>query len=123
MATQPIVHIEIVSKDPKAAGNFYKDVFGWKIEADNHLDYTMFTAEPGPAGGIPRANEEQNMKPGDIILYINSDDINADLARIGTHGGKTLVPKTEITGMGWFAIFSDPPGTRLALFQAMNGQM
>ena len=27
-------------------------------------------------------------------------------------------PKTEIPGQGWFAIFSDPTGNRLALYTA-----
>jgi predicted enzyme related to lactoylglutathione lyase len=26
------------------------------------------------------------------------------------------VPKTEIPGMGWYAIFSDPTGNRIGLF-------
>ncbi len=122
MATQPIVHIEIVSKDPRAAGNFYKEVFGWEIEIDEKFNYVQFKANPGPAGGIPQVDEAQNMKPGDVVLYINSDDINADLAHIGACGGKTLVPKMEIPGIGWFAIFSDPTGSRLALFQPGGSQ-
>ena len=39
MEGHPIVHIEIASSDPKAAGKFYSDLFGWKIEVDDRFNY------------------------------------------------------------------------------------
>jgi predicted enzyme related to lactoylglutathione lyase len=32
------------------------------------------------------------------------------------------MPKTEIPGTGWFAIFSDPTGVTLALYTGMANQ-
>ncbi len=121
MAAQPIVHIEIVSKDPRASGEFYKDVFGWKIDIDENFDYVQFSADPGTGGAFPQADEAQNMKPGDVVLYIGVDDIESTLARIEQRGGQTLVPKTEIPGIGWFAIFNDSTGNRMALYTSMRG--
>jgi predicted enzyme related to lactoylglutathione lyase len=122
MANHPIVHIEVVSKDPHATGDFYKEVFGWKIDVDEKFDYVQFSAEPGPGGGFPPADAQQNIKPGDVLLYIDTDDIEATLARIEACGGKTLAPKSEIPGIGWFAIFSDNNGNRLALYTSMRPQ-
>ena len=121
MAAQPIVHIEIVSKDPRASGNFYKEVFGWKIDIDENFDYVQFSADPGIGGAFPQADAAQNMKPGDVVLYIGVDNIEATLARIEECGGKTLMPKTEIPGIGWFAIFNDSTGNRMALYTSMRG--
>ena len=121
MSSHPIVHIEIAAKDPAAASKFYADAFGWKIEVDQHFDYHMFAAEGGPGGGFNKVDGKQN-KVGDIIPYIDCDDIDASLKKIESLGGKTLQGKTEIPGMGWFAFFADPTGNRMALYTAMQMQ-
>jgi predicted enzyme related to lactoylglutathione lyase len=115
MANHPIVHIELSANTPKEASKFYADVFDWKIQVDNTFDYHMFQAEGGPGGGFVKTGENDT-KIGDVLVYIGTDDIEGTLAKIESHGGKTLVPKTEIPGMGWFAIFHDPTGNRMALF-------
>jgi hypothetical protein len=122
MANYPIVHVEIVSKNPHTAGDFYKEVFGWKIDVDQNFDYVQFSADPGPGGGFPQVDEQQGMQSGDVLLYLGTDDIEGTLARIEACGGKTLAPKTEIPGIGWFAIFADNNGSRLALYTSMRAQ-
>lgn len=115
MAAHPIVHIELWAKDPATSSKFYADVFDWKIEADPKFNYYMFSAAGGPGGGFV-TDQYQQYKQGDIIPYIATDDIDATLKKIEAMGGKTLQPKTEIEGIGWFAFFSDPGGNRLALY-------
>lgn len=120
MQGHPIVHIEIPAANASAAGTFYGDVFGWKIEADATYNYVMFQAEGGPGGGFVEPNESASIayRPDSLLVYIGTDDIDASLAQIEAHGGKTLLPKTEIPTIGWWAVFSDPAGNRLALFTA-----
>ncbi|HEY7123085.1 MAG TPA: VOC family protein [Ktedonobacterales bacterium] len=115
MSKHPIVHIELPANDTKAAGQFYATVFGWKTQTDPNFDYTMFAAEGGPGGGFIKAGEGET-KIGQPLIYIDTDDIDASLAQIEAHGGKTLTPKSEIPGVGWFAVFSDPAGNRVALY-------
>ncbi len=57
-----------------------------------------------------------------MLIYLSSDDIDADLGKVGSLGGATVVPKTEIPQTGWFAIFTDPTGNRIGLYTAMAGQ-
>lgn len=118
MSNHPVVHIEIPGADTKAAGKFYGDVFGWKIQTDPGFDYTMFEAEGGPGGGFIKFGESMgvNYKPNEVLIYIGTDDIDASLASIQKHGGKTVLGKTEIPHVGWFAIFTDPSGNRIALY-------
>lgn len=127
MANHPIVHIEIPSHDPAAAGKFYADVFGWHHQSDPMYDYHMFQAEGGPGGGFVKASDGSSegmghYKIGEVLLYIGADDIDATLAKVEEHGGKTIVPKTEIPHVGWFGIFTDPAGNRMALFSEMSQQ-
>lgn len=115
MSKHSFVHVEFAAKDPKAAAEFYKALFGWKIEEMPDMDYVMFDAEPAPGGGFSRVDGEM-YKPGDVVVYVSTDDIEASLAKVEELGGKTLLPKTEIPGMGWFAFFSDPTGNRVGLY-------
>ena len=120
MAKHSIVHIELSAADPKAAGKFYKELFGWKIDVDEKSKYVQFTPEEGSGGGFNQVGE--NAKAGDVLVYVSTDDIEASLAKAEKLGGMTVVPKSEIPGFGWFAIFSHPTGNRVGLYTAMNPQ-
>lgn len=119
MSTQPIVHFDISAKDPAVSSKFYGDVFGWKIQKDDKFSYYMFQAEGGPGGGFVQVGKDY--KAGEVIPYIMSQDIDADLKKISAHGGKVLSPKTEIPGIGWFAFFADPAGNRIGLYSGPVG--
>ncbi|HEV7216325.1 MAG TPA: VOC family protein [Chloroflexota bacterium] len=120
MATQPIVHIDIPATDPKAAGVFYADVFGWQVQTPPGMDdYPMFTADGGPGGGFPRAGQTVDQLTntvGEPLVYLASQDINSDLQRVQAHGGQTVLPKTAIAEYGWYAIFRDPSGNKIGLY-------
>ena len=118
MAAQPIVHIELVTTDPKAAGQFYQEVFGWKLDLDPTFDYLQFEAQGGPGGAFIKPDNDN--AGANAVIYLASDDIDADLSRVQAAGGQVVVPKTEIPQTGWFAIFSDPSGSRMALYQSMH---
>jgi predicted enzyme related to lactoylglutathione lyase len=127
MASHPIVHIEIPAGDPQVLGQFYADVFGWKLDLDPTYNYLQFQAEGGPGGAFVKAGETMSgeypaYEVGKPLLYIGTDDIDAALARVESRGGKVLLPKTEIPSVGWFSIFSDPTGNVMALFAGMRPQ-
>lgn len=115
MANHPISHIEIPATNPGTAGTFYHDVFGWKIETNPEHNYVTFQSEGGPRGGFTGPSEP-SYKPDRLLVYIATDDIDATLAAIEAHGGKTVLPKTEIPHVGWWAVFTDPAGNHLGLF-------
>lgn len=117
MSDHPIVHVEIPAKDPVKAAQFYKTLFDWGVEEQQSMDYVTFNGGEGTRGGFPRIDGEM-YKPGDITLYIDTNDIEGTLKRIESAGGKTVMPKSEIPGMGWFALFVDPSGNRIGLFTA-----
>jgi len=116
MSKHPIVHIEISAKDLVKASNFYSELFGWKTENVPEMNYATFEAEGGPGGGFSPIMDTN--PPGTVTVYVQTDNIDADLEKINRLGGETIVRKTEIPGMGWFAIFSDPTGNKLGLYTA-----
>jgi predicted enzyme related to lactoylglutathione lyase len=118
----PVNWFEIVGgSDPARLQSFYRDVFGWKIDASNPMQYGMVTAEEGGiGGGIGSAPEGS---PGHVTVYVDVDDPATYLARVEQLGGKTITPPTEIPGFGvTFALFSDPEGHVVGLTKAGGGQ-
>ncbi|OGO27887.1 MAG: hypothetical protein A2W33_05850 [Chloroflexi bacterium RBG_16_52_11] len=118
MAKRNIVHIEIPAADMEEAGKFYHDLFGWEIQSFPEMNYTMWDAGFGSAGGFNIVGDE--FKPGDVLIYVASQDIEADLKNAEKLGGKILRPKTEIPQTGWYAIFKDPTGNMIGLYTSMD---
>lgn len=114
MSTHPIVHIEFSAKDHVAAAKFYSDLFGWKTESIPQMNYATFAAEGGPGGGFAPVGETN--PAGSTVVYVDSEDIEGDLAKAVKLGAKALVHKTEIPGMGWFGLFTDPTGNLVGLY-------
>lgn len=121
MASQPIVHVDFASNDPGAAATFCAELFGWQIQHDQNFDYHMFRAGDGPGGGFVKADGVQNHAAG-ALVYVGVDDIEATLAQAEALGGRTIQPKMEIPGTGWFAILTEPGGGRVALYTPMSPQ-
>lgn len=115
MSNRQIVHIEIPSKDAKKNSKFYADLFGWELTVFEQLNYVMFNSgENSPGGGFPPLADFN--KTDRMMIYVNSDDIDADLKKVESLGGKKVTDKTEIPGQGWFAVITDPEGNTLALY-------
>jgi predicted enzyme related to lactoylglutathione lyase len=120
---KPIVHIEIPASNGAVAAKFYGDAFGWELSHDDSFDYWQFEPSAQPGGGFVNVSDGTNAdmgsaKVGDLRIYIASDDIEADLARIESLGGARAGDPMEIPGVGWFATFTDPTGNTLALYKA-----
>jgi len=120
MSKRNVVHVEIPAADVGAAGTFYQELFNWKLQHVPEMNYTMWEAGDGSGGGFPGVSDEA--PAGKVIVYIHSDDIDADLQRVEELGGKVIHPKSEIPQTGWYAFFQDPTGNVLGLYTSMNPQ-
>ena len=119
MAEQPkpgaIVHVEFHVKDPKKVENFYSNLFGWKFTPVPGIDYSLFEAPSGPGGGV--GGLQPGNWPAGITNYILVSSVEDYQKKVQKAGGKIIVPKAEVMDQGWFAVFEDPAGNRLALWQ------
>jgi predicted enzyme related to lactoylglutathione lyase len=118
MTKRNIVHIEIPSADFAASGKFYEKLFGWKITPVPEMNYALWEPSEGPGGGFNPLGEET--KVGEVLIYVNSDDIEADLKKAKSLGATILREKDEIPDTGWFGVFKDPTGNMIALYTSMN---
>lgn len=116
MAHGEINHIEFPADDPERAKAFYGAVAGWEFgEMPEFPDYYLFRSGEGYGGAIGKRDVSA---PHSLRIYIEVDSIEDALAASDRTGGRTKEPKTEIQGMGWFAVVTDPEGSDVGLFQS-----
>jgi predicted enzyme related to lactoylglutathione lyase len=114
---RPVVHWELWSEDPAGIAKFYQQVFDWDIRQIPDLDYRL--VETGGDGGInggimkPKAGPW----PGKMAFYVDVDDLDAYAARIKAAGGKIVVDKVEVPGVGQLSLFEDPDGRVLGMWK------
>lgn len=108
-----IVHCELYSDDPSATKKFYESVFGWKFREIPNAGYWIIKAPERPHGGL--LQRRASPKPGGFnppatLNYIYVKSVDEAAKKIVAAGGKILVPKYEIPGMGFFSVFQAPGG-------------
>jgi predicted enzyme related to lactoylglutathione lyase len=113
---RPVVHWEFWSRDPNKLGEFYKKVFDWSIRHIPEMDYRL--VETGGAGGINGGmmTPKQGPWPGNMCFYIDVDDLAAYCAKIRAAGGKVVVERMDVAGVGAFSLFEDPDGRVIGLW-------
>lgn len=116
--SHPIIHLEIPITDTKKSGEFYEKLFGWKMDYGWGPDYVVFSYEIGEDSGLRGGglDKKDNIKPGNLIIYVHADNIEAMLERAEKLGGKRVQEKTEIPNVGWFGLFEDLNGNTIGLF-------
>ena len=112
-----VVHFEIPADATERATAFYEKVFGWRFQKwEGPMEYWLASTgasdQPGIDGGVHRR------QPGQVTTNsIQVDDLDQSLACVEANGGKPVVPKMEIQGMGWVAYCTDTEGNVFGLFQ------
>ena len=111
----PVVHFEIIGPDAGALHSFYGDLFGWKVNADNPMNYGIVEKEgDGIGGGIGSAPDGNSR----VTVYVQADDPQAVLDKAEQMGGTTVIPVTEIPNAATFALFSDPAGNVMGVVKS-----
>lgn len=109
-----LVHFEIPAADAARARGFWSGVFGWEFGDSAMPDVEYYMVRTGEdQGGAVMPSEGT---PG-IVVYFDTDDIDASLAKVREHGG-TAEDKMPIPHVGWFARCTDPEGNAFSLFQS-----
>ena len=125
----PVVHFEIAGPDGPALRQFYRDLFGWKIEVQGEEmhNYGLVSANEGGIGGGLFPTAEGTPARSYVTFYVQVGDIQVALDKAAGMGGKAIVPPMEIApGMGSIAMFEDPAGNIMGLYSLppeWDGQM
>jgi predicted enzyme related to lactoylglutathione lyase len=117
---QPVVHWEFWSEDPARIAEFYHAVFDWNIRPLPALNYQL--VEPGGPGGINGGIMKPQAGPwlAKLALYIDVDDLDRFSDKIRQAGGKILVDKMDVPGVGQLSLFEDPDGRVLGMWKQLK---
>jgi uncharacterized protein len=109
-----IVHVEFPAKDADRGERFWEGLGGWDIQDAGMPggDYRMFQDDGWGGAVYPQMENEQGP-----TIYLGSDDIDADLAKVRELGGEAG-DKQPIPSVGWFARCKDTEGNPFSLFQS-----
>lgn len=128
MDMDPIVHFEIPVDDLEKARSFYGSIFGWNLQdwpmPDGSLyigvhttpidEVTRLPLKPGAInGGIMKRND----KAKNPIFAIQVSSIDEKVKMVEAAGGKVVMPKMDMMGMGFYAYVSDLAGNVIGLWE------
>jgi uncharacterized protein len=110
-----LVHFEVPAQDTDRARGFWSGVFGWEFgdAVMPDMDYRMVRTGEDQGGAVFASDDS---KPG-VIIYFDTDDIDASIAKARELGGKAD-DKMPIPHVGWFARCTDTEGNDFSLFQS-----
>jgi uncharacterized protein len=114
-----VIHFELPADNPERAVDFYERVFGWNFQKwEGPQEYWLVSTgpetQPGINGGLLRRQH-----PGaGTCNTIDVASVDQAVANIAKHGGKNVMPKTAVPGVGYLAYCSDTEGNVFGLMQA-----
>lgn len=117
-----ITHFEIPADNIERASSFYGTVFGWTFHKwDGPMPYWLVSTgpkdQPGIDGGLmPREHPGQG-----TINTVQVESLDLTVAAVQQHGGKVVVPKMAIPGVGWFCYCNDTEGNTFGVMQPDPG--
>ncbi len=126
------MHFEIPANDIEKLKKFYSDLFGWKIERyPGPTTYymlgtvpvdekTMMPLRPGVNGGLYERKDASMPDMAKPTNYISVESVEEYSKRVEALGGKIVVPKMEIEGLGWWALALDPEGNAFGILEYMQ---
>jgi predicted enzyme related to lactoylglutathione lyase len=118
-----ICHFEISAEDIESLKKFYSQLFGWKIDKMEGMDYWNVQTVPADEKGYPKGPGVNGgmLKKRDpehkFIYYVLVESIDEYGKKIEELGGRIIVEKTEVPNIGWWAIASDPESNYFGIFE------
>jgi predicted enzyme related to lactoylglutathione lyase len=112
---------DLSTPDQDRAGNFYAQLFGWKImkeDEDPAHNYHHIANGEDFIGGIPPASyRDPNVPPHWLVCFAVSD-CNGAVAKAKQLGAKVYLSPANVEDLGRWAVLADPQGAAFAIFQA-----
>ncbi len=101
---RPVVHWEIVARDPQRQASFYRTLFHWEIGDGPIMEIPagLGGPEPGPSGHM-REGERSG-----VSLYVQVRDLHASLALAVELGARIVAEPFDIPGGPTLAAVDDP---------------
>jgi predicted enzyme related to lactoylglutathione lyase len=121
-----VIHFEIQADDTDRAERFYTSVFGWAVQHyGGPVDYRLLTTgpddQPGINGAILRrpvpGGSEDAQPVNAYVCTIGVDSIEDTERAVVDAGGRQVVERMEVPGVGHLSYFKDTEGNVFGALQ------
>jgi hypothetical protein len=116
--TNKVAWVDLATKEPAAARDFYAELFGWNIEVNadpQYGGYALAKIAGQDAAGI--GGTQLPEQPSAWSVYIGTKDVDALSERVKAAGGKVISEPFDVGDQGRMAVFEDPTGAFISAWQ------
>ena len=121
---QPVVHFEIIGKDPAKLRGYFGELFGWEFDVPSPVSAAV--SDPASYGFVNRMTTGDGTGiPGGVgggpgyeahaVFYVAVPDVEAALARAESLGGKRLMGPERAPASLVVGHFTDPEGNLIGV--------
>ncbi|MET7475205.1 VOC family protein [Streptomyces sp. NPDC005648] len=109
--------VELLTRAPERAVEFYTTVFGWSVASSAH--YTRWGIDGADFGGMVRMDEKfPHEVPPHWLPYFAVADVDASAARAAEASGTVLMEATSVPDGPRIAVLRDPRGAVFGVYAA-----
>src|SRR5919106_4460361 len=114
---QPVVHFEIIGRDPAKLRSYYSELFGWEFHTGDAT--TEAVSEPGNYGFVDGSSTGDGINggvgggegyEGHVLFYVGVPNVEAALEKAESLGGKRRIGPEGTPGSLVVGQFTDPEG-------------
>jgi len=108
--------VDLGTADIAKASEFYSGLFGWTVQQGppESGGYAIAELRGRPVAGL---GPQQNPGPPVWSTYVNVDDADKVVAKVGDAGGMVFVAPMDVMEVGRMAVFADPAGAVIGVWQ------
>lgn len=119
--TANLSHFAINADDLEATRSFYEAVFGWRFSAWGPPGFyrirTGTEDEPGVQGAMQERRDLLDRPTSGLECTFAVDDVDATIAAVVEAGGRIVMERFTIAGVGHLIAFEDPAGNAVLAMQ------
>ena len=120
-----IVYFQIPADDIERSKKFYNELFGWKIDKSPEANtpegmenWSITTTDHNGKEALGGGMSKRQMPQQQITNFIDIGSVDEYLSKVERLGGKVVVPKTAIPGMGYYAVCLDTENNSFGIFES-----
>jgi predicted enzyme related to lactoylglutathione lyase len=106
----PITHFAINADDVGAARRFYGALFGWTFEPWGPPGFLRMETGTGQVVALQQRRDLGGVRMTGFECTTSVPDVDAVAAAVAEHGGRLVMQRTTIPGVGDLIFFADPSG-------------
>jgi predicted enzyme related to lactoylglutathione lyase len=121
---QAVVHFEVIGRDGDKLRNYYSELFGWEMDADNPMNYGIVQRTGntnadgiGIGGGVGVGPEGYD---GHVTFYVEVPDVEAALAKAESLGGSRTMGPAQVAEGVEIGMFQDPEGHTIGVIKSAS---